>query len=402
MSQTHGISVRDFGATGDGTTDDAPALQHALDAGASRVVVPAGNYPLGRGLKIGSDTHFLAHPSAVFRMADGVGQGPGDFLLTNKNYEGGNQNIRIEGGVWDGNNLGNPRGPDAPDSYSGVMISFTHVDGLTMRDMRLLDAESYFVRFGKVVNFLVEDIDFEINTLRPNQDGIHVSGFCHDGIIRRLRGLGLRTPNDDMAAILADDALHRAQNLGAFNGPISRIRVEHLRASSCHSFVRLLSVDHPISDIEISDVEGGCVCCAINMDACRDCRVKLFDDADRPEGVGSITNIRASDFRVHKVADSSVQPLIDFRTRVDNFQLERFTRDLARDAGPSSPTLKIEKAGAVDVVLDGLTTPAPGAQTARQATLSPSAQYRATQEMGPEDSFSLEGAGFDLLRVDRK
>ncbi len=400
MAKIFGTSVKEFGATGDGIVDDAPALQSALDAHVPRVVVPFGHYWLGRGLRVRSDTEILAHPGAHFRFGDGAGRDQDDFLITNDDHQTGNRNIRIEGGIWDGNNPGNPRGPDAPGSYSGVMMNFTNVDGLTLRAVSLLDAESYFVRLGKVSNFLIENIAFAIRHLRPNQDGIHVSGHCSDGVIRRLTGLGSRTPNDDMAALLADDALHRAQNLnGAFNGPIRRVRVEHLRASSCHSFVRLLSVDHPIEDIEINDVEGGCICSAINMDACRDCRVQLFDEADRPNGVGSITGVRASDFRVYKAADESRQPLIDFRTRAGNFRIERFERDISRDASPQTPTLCIERAGQMQVEMQGLSDPLDGAEMQPLATPSGAPNWCARGALSVDDKLTQLSGGFDRLVV---
>ncbi len=41
------VSVRDFGATGDGTTDDTAAIQAAFDSGAHKVVFPAGRYVTG-------------------------------------------------------------------------------------------------------------------------------------------------------------------------------------------------------------------------------------------------------------------------------------------------------------------------------------------------------------------
>ncbi len=386
--------------------DDFPAFQQALDADVSRVVVPAGQYRLSKGLRIGSNTYLLAHPGARIAFGDGAGTTKDDFLLTNRDFAAGNGNIRIEGGVWHGNNAANPRGPDAPESYSGVMVNFTNVKDLTLRDMTLVDAESYFIRFGGVHRFLVEDISFEITNLRPNQDGVHISGGCSDGIIRRIRGLGSRTPNDDMVALLADDALHRAQNLnGAFNAPIRRIRIENLRASSCHSFVRLLSVDHPIEDVEISDVAGGCVCSAINMDACRDCRVQLFREEDRPGGVGSITNIRMSDFNVYKASDSSRQPLIDFRTHVDTFCIERFRRDAARDCSPQTATMHIEKAGPLDVVLEDH-EPSELAGTGSGETMNlrvPEGRSatRQTVQMTGKQSLTLTGGGFESLNVSK-
>ena len=396
-----GISVKDKGATGDGVTDDALAFQAALDSGFARIVVPFGTYLIGQGLLIGSDTELIIHPHARIKFGDGAGQGDTDFLLTNRDHTDGNSNILIAGGVWDGNNPGNTRGPDRPGSYTGVMLNFTNVKGLTLRKLRLLDAESYFIRLGRVSNFLIERIAFEINNLRPNQDGVHVSGHCEDGIIRGLSGVGAMAPNDDLAALLADDALERAQNQnGAFNGPIRRIRVEHLRATSCHSFVRLLSVDHPIEDVEIHDVEGGCRCCAINMDACRDCRVKLFKDADRPDGVGMLSNIRVADMNVHKASDSSHQPLIDFRTHADNFRIERFARNAALDVSPDTPTLHIAQAGGVRVKLEGLAETVAGETCGLLVT--PTGQtVTLARDLTGQDSLTLARGGFDKLTVDR-
>ena len=50
IAATPTLNVRDFGATGDGTTDDAPAFQKALDAlataGGGTLFVPAGKYAI--------------------------------------------------------------------------------------------------------------------------------------------------------------------------------------------------------------------------------------------------------------------------------------------------------------------------------------------------------------------
>ena len=404
MPNVIGVSVRDFGALGDGIADDRPAIQSALDGGASRVVIPYGKYMLAQGLIIRSHTKLLLHPLAELRLADGAGRSMNDYLLTNSEHEFGNKSITIEGGIWDGNNPGNHRGPDEPGSYSGVMMNFVNVEGLHIRQMTLVDAESYFIRLGKVSDFWIEDLAFEIRNLRPNQDGVHISGYCQDGIIRNLRGLGSRTPNDDMVALVADDALQRAQNLnGAFNGPIRRIRVEQLRAISCHSFLRLLSVDHVIEDVEIHDVEGGCRCCAINMDACRECRVTLFEEDDRPDGVGSIGNVRVSDLHVFKAADTNRQPLIDFRTRADRFSVTRFSRDTERDVSPGSPTLCIEKSGPLEMTLDGVTDPPPDEEIRLLKAPSGEADsFRVQRELSHHDRFVLGAGDFEKLEISRR
>jgi hypothetical protein len=48
------VSVKDFGATGDGVTDDTSAIQAALDSGASNIYIPEGTYNVSSTLNITS------------------------------------------------------------------------------------------------------------------------------------------------------------------------------------------------------------------------------------------------------------------------------------------------------------------------------------------------------------
>jgi hypothetical protein len=57
------ISVKDFGATGDGTTDDTAAIQAAINAGHS-IYIPAGTYRI---------TSTLTAPSGTWLQGDGAG-----------------------------------------------------------------------------------------------------------------------------------------------------------------------------------------------------------------------------------------------------------------------------------------------------------------------------------------
>lgn len=47
------VDVTGFGAVGDGVTDDAPAIQRAIDASRGLVFLPQGDYRLGSGLRVG-------------------------------------------------------------------------------------------------------------------------------------------------------------------------------------------------------------------------------------------------------------------------------------------------------------------------------------------------------------
>ncbi len=408
---TYGISVTEYGATGNGADDDSTAIQSALDAGASLVTIPYGVYKIGRTLRISSHTRLCVHPQARLFLADGAGVDNTSHLLSNRHHAQGDADIHVEGGIWDGNNPANPRGPDRPDSYSGVLINFTNVRGLSLRSLTVRDPESYFIRLGQVNQFEVGHVRFEAPHLRPNQDGVHLGGFCEDGYIHDLSGFGAGTPNDDVVALNADDANFRAQNLGKLCGPIRRIRVHNLVADDCHTFVRILSVDSPIEDIWIENVRGGCRVAAVNMDACRECRVPLFDPDDPAvaDGVGFVERVTLRDFDVYKSTGENTKPLLDLRTRVRDLRIEGFHRN-QRDAHPGVPTVRLAEFQPCVALLEGLdlaraeALAAAGglAECAIQQMASPVAagSFRVDVTVAQRGSLSLPGS-FDRLLVNQ-
>lgn len=101
------VSVKDFGAQGNGNNDDTKAIQDAFNSGIClKVLIPYGNYKVSKTLMVSSNTEIIAHPMAVIFAAGEEPKKRGDFLLSNKDTEKGNENISINGGVWDGNNKG--------------------------------------------------------------------------------------------------------------------------------------------------------------------------------------------------------------------------------------------------------------------------------------------------------
>ncbi|MEI8197856.1 MAG: endopolygalacturonase, partial [Phycisphaerae bacterium] len=146
--------LHECGLRGDGIADDGAALQRLLNLRPTLLEIPSGIYQVGRTLRIHSGTHLKLDAGAVIRLADGAAKNPHDYLLTNANPESGAANIIIEGGTWDGNNLGNPRPPGLFDAgYSGALLHFQQVDGLRLEHIRLHNAEAYYARFTQVRNF---------------------------------------------------------------------------------------------------------------------------------------------------------------------------------------------------------------------------------------------------------
>ena len=86
---------------GDGIHDDTAAIQTMLDK-CGTVRIPEGYYLISRPLIIHSNTHLILDRNATLHLADGANCS----LLDNDGLyrDETNENVIIEGGIWDGNN----------------------------------------------------------------------------------------------------------------------------------------------------------------------------------------------------------------------------------------------------------------------------------------------------------
>jgi hypothetical protein len=182
------LDVTDYGATGDGTTDAAAAIQAALDAATTGdvVFVPAGDYRIGAALVMGTDGVTLAGvgPSSILRLMDGVkktaialpwlGVGELDPALIVSD-------VTISDLTVDGNfNAGAEFGVE-PDYYA---IFIRQAEGVTLARLTVKRWASDGISIGNgnrpVLGLTVEDC--LITGIHRN--GIHV-GFAAGAIIRR-------------------------------------------------------------------------------------------------------------------------------------------------------------------------------------------------------------------------
>ncbi len=255
---------------GDGSHDDAPAIQEMLDSGRSEVSlpVPANHYLIGRTLKIHGGQSLRLPTFALIRLAAGADCS----MLEDDNFLTWKSNIRIEGGIWDMNHAEQSPNPyhyagadgktfydriqaigwDAaksgvlPDIYTGFCMRFCRVSNLTLEKITIKNPVTYGVQLAYAENFTLRDFVFDYTEGSPklwNMDGIHIEGYCKNGVLSNLKG----ACHDDLVAITADDGLY---------GPIENITVDGVFAEHCHSAVRLLSHGIPIQNIRISNVYG--------------------------------------------------------------------------------------------------------------------------------------------------
>ena len=93
------VSVNDFGAVGDGVTDDTAAIQAAIDA-VSSVEFPAGHTFVTSGNTIGSNKTLVINGIVLLKASSPAGT----KMFVNDDQVGGNTNIKMLGsGVLDGN-----------------------------------------------------------------------------------------------------------------------------------------------------------------------------------------------------------------------------------------------------------------------------------------------------------
>ena len=249
---------------GDGVHDDTAAIQARLDSGAACVYLPPpkDHYVISRTLKIGSEQELRLDRFTRIRLAP-QSNCP---MLENRTYRAGtgtNVFVAVTGGIWDMDNQ-NQRGnfmqdPELaksaptkfdPDFFIGMSMRFCHVDHLTVRGVTVRNPVNYGIEFGHVSYVTADDVTFDYRQGNPtllNMDGLHFDGFCHHLRITNLRG----TCYDDMIALNANDGTCSPEE-----GPISDVDIDGLYCDYCHSAVRLLSADAPVSRVTIRNVHG--------------------------------------------------------------------------------------------------------------------------------------------------
>ncbi|MCF0087173.1 MULTISPECIES: right-handed parallel beta-helix repeat-containing protein [unclassified Streptomyces] len=153
------LNVRSYGAQGNGTADDAPAIQQALSAATpgGEVVVPPGTYRLATlPLRIYRGTHLRLMPGAKFVRAANA------TLITNgdadQNLPGytGHGDLTIEGGVWD------MQGTTSGLTASRMCISLGHAQNITIRRVEVRDVPGYHaVEINSSKNVRILDCNFK-------------------------------------------------------------------------------------------------------------------------------------------------------------------------------------------------------------------------------------------------
>ena len=188
-------NVRDFGAKGDGTTLDTPALQSAIDActrdGGGTVLVPAGTFVIGATELKSNVTLHIANGATLLGSGDGkqyhaVDAIPlsGDTTLVDGNwallFAVNAKNVTIEGpGTIDGQGAlfhSKVRGEKPPSGLSGSHRPY-HVltyrcENLSIRNLDLINCAYHSIRIIQTKRVHLDGIYIH-SRVNGNNDGFH-------------------------------------------------------------------------------------------------------------------------------------------------------------------------------------------------------------------------------------
>ncbi len=180
------LNVRDFGATGNGTTLDTAAFQRALDAcgthASCSLNVPAGTYLIG-SIVMSSNTTLNVETGATLQGSDNAADYPiitirweGRLASGHRGliYANGAQNIAIQGGgtIAGGATVGHLRSPRGP-----VLIEPSNCTNVTIDGMHLTNHNVWTVH--PVFDTNVNITNTTITTSGGNSDGIDPDSTVH-------------------------------------------------------------------------------------------------------------------------------------------------------------------------------------------------------------------------------
>ena len=251
-------TVKDFGAKGDGTTDDITSIESALTSTITSIIFPSGTYIVSRTVSVPSNKTLLFEPGSILFLKSNSDT----LLITNNNWISGNSNIIIQGGIFDGNgtNQTDKVGIGTnPNTYHGTLMRFQNVKNLSITNLTIKDPQWFGIHLGAVENFTVKDIIFDYRN--KGGDCLHISGRSSNGYVQNLKD-PFGAHDDTFVAIMSTDS----PQFNITQGEIHHIVVDGLFTedggtySNTNTFrgagVDFLDTGDGIHDITVSNIIG--------------------------------------------------------------------------------------------------------------------------------------------------
>lgn len=148
-------SVRDFGAVGDGVTDDTVAINKALNATSGGILYfPSGTYVISKGVRVRSNTHVVGDgKTSIIIAKEGTTRGSTMLKLEN------NSNVVFDNICVSGNSSVNYENMDAQDGIH--LLDIWNSDTVTVKNCYFIDNIYTGIRDINSSNITVENCTFK-------------------------------------------------------------------------------------------------------------------------------------------------------------------------------------------------------------------------------------------------
>lgn len=201
------VSVRDFGAVGDGVTDDTVAIQAALTAAAGKsVYFPAGSYAINAALSVPANTYVYAE-SGTATVTQSTAGGVNAFTLAG-------DNITIDGLKIVGPNSGGGSAVRA-DSRNNPTVRNCQVQnwlfGIQLRGCRNWTVTGNRLWGGTYDGSSSSDIFIYGSTGAPSNRGILTGNFC---LSNNDNGISVDTNSGDKDLLISNNVVYPLQSDG--------------------------------------------------------------------------------------------------------------------------------------------------------------------------------------------
>jgi polygalacturonase len=355
------LSVRDFGAKGDGATKDTSAIQQALDRcsvlGGGEVLVPPGNYLTG-AIALRSNTLLRLQENAVINGTNDFAEYP----VTQVRWEGkwipgrvgllyavGASNIGV---VGPGRIVGNPELGGRPTAQSPLRHPAL-MEMIGCRNIRLEDFSTSYRLMWSIHPTNCEDVlirGLNIRSTGGNGDGIDVDSCrrvrienCDiasgDDCIAIKSGRGseayqlLQTCEEIVISnCTLADSIFACIGIGSeTSGGIRNVRVEHCKFMEAKTFAFYIKTrvgrgafieDIVADDLDVSGTGGGFLSFNLLSSGLQD-----QDPVPGVEGIPTVRNFRFSNVRVKDCPQLVDGTRIHPDKPLDGFSLSNVTGD---------------------------------------------------------------------------